>query len=100
MNNPREIFLKVIKTLFSPLALLYVVLYASEYVYYSQRCSRLDRIGSPICEYSHKLFTKTRNIIHTFIDNCLTTVGAVALGGFTKLLNDKKLVSEEKKQLP
>lgn len=73
----------------TPLAILYTVLYASEYVYYSQRCSRIDRIGTPICEYSHKLFVKTRSLIYTFMDNGLTTVGTFALSRFLSLSYNK-----------
>ena len=79
----------VVTHIMTPLAIMYTVLYASEYVYYSQRCSRIDRIGTPICEYSHKLFVKTRSLIYTFIDNGLTTVGAIALSRFVNLSSNK-----------
>jgi hypothetical protein len=75
----------VVTHIVTPLAILYTVLYASEYVYYSQRCSRIDRIGTPICEYSHKLFVKTRSLIYTFMDNGLTTIGTFALSRFVSL---------------
>lgn len=73
----------------TPLAILYTVLYASEYVYYSQRCSRIDRIGTPVCEYSHKLFVKTRSLIYTFMDNGLTTIGTFALSRFLSMSSNK-----------
>lgn len=79
----------VVTHIMTPLAILYTVLYASEYVYYSQRCSRIDRIGTPICEYSHKLFVKTRSLIYTFMDNGLTTVGTFALSRFVSLSSNK-----------
>lgn len=79
----------VVTHIVTPLAILYTVLYASEYVYYSQRCSRIDRIGTPICEYSHKLFVKTRSLIYTFMDNGLTTVGTFALSRFLSLSYNK-----------
>lgn len=75
----------VVTHIVTPLAILYTVLYASEYVYYSQRCSRIDRIGTPICEYSHKLFVKARSLIYTFMDNGLTTIGTFALSRFVNL---------------
>ncbi|AUT19181.1 hypothetical protein DSLPV1_210 [Dishui lake phycodnavirus 1] len=79
----------VVTHIVTPLAILYTVLYASEYVYYSQKCSRIDRIGTPICEYSHKLFVKTRSLLFTFLDNGLTTIGAVALSKFVNLSPNK-----------
>lgn len=80
----------VVTHIATPLAILYSVLYASEYVYYSQRCSRIDRIGTPVCEYSHKLFVKARSLIYTFMDNGLTTIGTFALSRFVNLGSTKE----------
>jgi len=80
----------VVTHIATPLAILYTVLYASEYVYYSQRCSRIDRIGTPVCEYSHKLFVKARSLIYTFMDNGLTTIGTFALSRFVNLGSTKE----------
>jgi hypothetical protein len=89
----------VVTHILTPLTVLYTVLYASEYVYYSQKCSRIDRIGTPICEYSHKLFVKTRSLIYTFIDNGLTTVGAIALSRFVNLSSNKNESSQVAKSV-
>ena len=89
----------VVTHILTPLTVLYTVLYASEYVYYSQKCSRIDRIGTPICEYSHKLFVKTRSLIYTFIDNGLTTVGAIALSRFVDLSSNKNESSQVAKSV-
>jgi len=86
----------VVTHIVTPLAILYTVLYASEYVYYSQSCSRIDRIGTPVCEYSHKLFVKARSLIYTFMDNGLTTIGTFALSRFVNLSSKAENINATK----
>jgi len=90
----------VVTHIVTPLTILYTVLYASEYVYYAQRCSRIDRIGTPVCEYSHKLFVKARSLIYTFMDNGLTTIGTFALSRFVNLSSTNKESSTNTTKTP
>jgi len=90
----------VVTHIMTPLAILYTVLYASEYVYYAQRCSRIDRIGTPVCEYSHKLFVKARSLIYTFMDNGLTTIGTFALSRFVNLSSSGESTNAAKTSSP
>jgi len=90
----------VVTHIVTPLTILYTVLYASEYVYYAQRCSRIDRIGTPVCEYSHKLFVKARSLIYTFMDNGLTTIGTSALSRLVNLSSTNKESSPNTTKTP
>lgn len=67
----------------APLAFGYACLYSAETFYQVNNCSRIDRLGSLMCETSHTVFVSARKSIVRYIDQGLSAFVGMCVGWIT-----------------
>jgi len=75
----------------SPIVLGYVILFSADYLYDYNNCSRIDNLGSYVCEGRHTLFTDTRKWLKAYIHQGIGT-----FIGFTLSILQAKNVASNK----
>ena len=63
----------------SPIVVGYVILFSADYIYDYNNCSRIDKLGSYVCESSHTLFTETRKCLKAYIHQGVGTIIGLTL---------------------
>ena len=81
----------VVPLMSSPIVMGYVILFSADYIYDYNNCSRIDKLGSYICESSHTVFTETRKCLKAYIHQGVGTI----IGLVVSILQAKNVASNK-----